>query len=851
MLRRGLRLACATSVAMATVALVPQLATVAHAAVGDITTYAGTGVNGYSGDGGAATNAQVRFPYGFATDAAGNVYFSDETLIRRVDPAGTITTFAGQSTNGFGGDGGPATSAYLSTPSSLAFDGAGNLYVSDNNNGRIRRITPAGIISTVAGGGTGSGNGVSATSVELAPRCVASDSAGTLYVCDVLTHSIRKVSGGIITTVAGTGTAGYSGDGGAATSAQLNIPSAALLDGAGNLIVADRNNHRIRKIATNGVITTIAGTGTAGTAGDGGPATSAQLYFPDDLARNSAGELFVAEASTHRIRKIATNVITRFAGTGTAGYSGDGGPATNAQLNQPYAVGVDASGNVLIGDSLNRRIRRVAATNSSTPVPATVTVSPGSQTKTTGQTATLTAHVTDASGAAIANTTVNFSRSGANPGTGSAVTNASGDATYNYSGGTAGTDTVTATAASSGANGSATVTWQSPPPAQPASVALSPSAQTRTVGQSATLTAHVTDVNGAPVAGAAVTFSRTGANSGNATTTTNASGDATHTYTGANAGADTVTATATSTGVNGQATVTWQPVVLPPTPAPSDSCDSGVNVVSGFVGDAYLKVRHRPSQSDPNALWICVAGERGGVHVGGLVTVDGVAPGQPVIVDQDAPSVLSCGDAVGNVRLQSGTVLGGQPYWLDVAPSPAGSGDIAWVCVRFTSTVGVRLRVSAGGLPGSTGFVPDTGAHAPAYTVPAWPASGPSAACLGAAGSTRYVDLTVGFDRVALYSWAESATRSHVCLRGGAYGGRLTLDTAASPGVSPVLTTRGDISACSFDIVTGTSPSYGVYISDPASLPDPPVSGCVTAGGVALGVTLGANGPATAAWLQD
>ncbi len=333
---------------------------------GIITTVAGNGIVGYSGDGGAATSAALRYPYGVAVDAAGNLYVADtgNQRIRRVTPGGIITTVAGNGIGGYSGDGGAATSTYLNSPASVAVDAAGNLYIADRDNSRIRRVTPGGTITTVTGNGTPgySGDGGSATSALLySPVGVAVDADGNLYIADTRNSRIRRVTpGGTITTVAGNGTVGYSGDGGAATSAQLFFPYGVAVDAAGNMYIGDNGNHRIRRVTPGGIITTVAGNGNGGYSGDGGAATSAQLELPFGVAVDAAGNLYVADAGNHRIRRVTPGgIITTVAGNWTGGYSGDGGAATSAQLFFPYGVAVDAAGNLYIADRDNNRIRRV------------------------------------------------------------------------------------------------------------------------------------------------------------------------------------------------------------------------------------------------------------------------------------------------------------------------------------------------------------------------------------------------------------------------------------------------------------------------------------------------------------
>ena len=279
---------------------------------------------------------------------------------------------------GFSGDGGPATSATLSFPHALALDGGGSLLVVDANNHRVRRVAAStGIITTVVGTGVAgfSGDGGPARSATLyRPTGLALDGGGNMLIADTDNHRIRLVnlSTGIITTLAGTGMGGFNGDGGPATSAWLYRPHGLALDGSGNLLVADRHNHRIRQIAVStGIITTIIGTGTVTVDGDGGPATSAALNLPQGVAFDGSGNLLVAEHSGHRIRRLAVDsgIISTLAGTGAAGFGGDGGPATSARLSTPTGLAVDSGGNVLIADHDNSRIRFVSAATQRTPLP--------------------------------------------------------------------------------------------------------------------------------------------------------------------------------------------------------------------------------------------------------------------------------------------------------------------------------------------------------------------------------------------------------------------------------------------------------------------------------------------------
>jgi PKD repeat protein len=327
-----------------------------------IITIAGTGVAGFSGDGGQATSTQLNFPLGVNVDTQGNVFVADTSnnRVRKIS-GGVITTIAGTGTAGFAGDGGQATSAQVNIPGGVAVDPQGNVYIADEDNHRVRKISTAGIITTIAGNGVAGylGDGGQATSAELNfPHGVTVDAQGNVFIVDTSNNRVRVVNtAGIITTVAGNGTAGFSGDGGQATSAELNFPRQVAVDAQGNLYIADTVNHRVRKVS-GGVITTFAGTGVAGFSGDGGAATSAQLNFPRGVALDATGNLYISEDNS-RIRKVTGGTITTIAGTGVAGFSGDGGQAVSAQLNFPWGLAVDASGNLYIGDYTNNRVREI------------------------------------------------------------------------------------------------------------------------------------------------------------------------------------------------------------------------------------------------------------------------------------------------------------------------------------------------------------------------------------------------------------------------------------------------------------------------------------------------------------
>ncbi|RAU81966.1 NHL domain-containing protein [Pontibacter arcticus] len=324
------------------------------------------GGGGAGADGSPATGAAISPPYGVAVDASGNIYFAEYQAhkIRKISTDGIISTIAGTGVNGSTGDGGQAVNAQISGPIGITLDNSGNIYFAEYQSNKIRKISTSGIITTVAGNGTAgfSGDGGPATSASLYyPWSVAVDAAGNLLITYYQNNRIRKVAtNGIISTFAGNGTAVSGGDGGPATSASFRNPTGISIGKSGAIYISEFGGHRIRKISTNGVISTVAGTGTAGFSGDGGPATSAAIASPYNLAVDGEENIYIADFSNHRIRKVTmAGTISTIAGSGTAGYEGDGGPAVNAKLNSPLDVAVDRNGHVFIADYANRRIRKV------------------------------------------------------------------------------------------------------------------------------------------------------------------------------------------------------------------------------------------------------------------------------------------------------------------------------------------------------------------------------------------------------------------------------------------------------------------------------------------------------------
>ena len=329
-----------------------------------IHTLAGSGLYGYAGDGGAGNAALLNTPMAVAIDPTGNVYLVDlyNARIRMVSSSGTISTVAGTGAIYYSGDGGAAQNAIMNGPLSVASSATGT-YIADTANQRVRQVSLSGTISTVAGNGTPGfgGDGSTATSAELLyPGAVAVDASGFLYIADTGNQRVRKVVNGNINTVAGTGTEGYSGDGGAANKATLNAPSGLVIDSAGDIYIADFGNNVVREVSAGGTITTVAGNGSQGYSGDGGLATAAQLSGPTGLALDSAGNLYIADSGNHVVRMVnSQGNISTYAGNGVLGYAGDGSLAINAQLSTPTGLAFDSSGNLYVSDSGLNVIRLV------------------------------------------------------------------------------------------------------------------------------------------------------------------------------------------------------------------------------------------------------------------------------------------------------------------------------------------------------------------------------------------------------------------------------------------------------------------------------------------------------------
>lgn len=336
-----------------------------------ISNAAGNGAAGFAGDSGKAVEAQINFPLGLAIDGSGNIYIADHFnhRIRKIAADGTITTVAGSDSIGSTGDDGPATSARLNYPSGIAVDGSGALYVTDTMNHVIRKVVVGGNITLFAGSRGVSGFRETDANNELldakdaemnAPTGIAIDASGNIYFCDTRNHRVRKIgTDGKIQTVAGNGEKGETGDGGKALEARLNSPTGVAVDAAGNIYIADQMNHRIRKVDKDGIISTVAGTGLPGYSGNGGLATRAKLFYPCCIALDKQGNLFIADRTNNRVRRVdaQTGTISLAAGTGRFGDDFDGRAAEQARLRFPMGLAADPQGRIYFSDNANSRVK--------------------------------------------------------------------------------------------------------------------------------------------------------------------------------------------------------------------------------------------------------------------------------------------------------------------------------------------------------------------------------------------------------------------------------------------------------------------------------------------------------------
>jgi trimeric autotransporter adhesin len=372
------------------------------------------------GDGGPATTAQFLNPTATAVDSSGNIYVADllDQRVRKIAANGTTTTVAGNGSPGYTGDSGPATSAQVLSPGGVAVDPFGSIFIADSGNNVIRRIAGNGNISTYAGTGVfnfGGDNGPASKAALANPNCVRSDAAGNIFFADVAAGRIRKINAtsGVITSVAGSNSTQI-GDNGAATAAGLSAPNCVFIDAANSLFIADSGNNRIRKVDTNGIITTVAGTGKSGFSGDGGAATSAMLNQPNDMVADSAGNLYISDTGNARIRKVTPNgIITTVAGDGGFGVTGDGSVATSAEIGEVQGLAIDASGAIYFSDSYNNRVRKLTLQTVAEP-DFTLTSDAAGKTVAAGSSTTFTLTLASLNGFAG---NVNFSATGMTSGT--------------------------------------------------------------------------------------------------------------------------------------------------------------------------------------------------------------------------------------------------------------------------------------------------------------------------------------------------------------------------------------------------------------------------------------------------
>ncbi len=668
----------------------------------DINTIGGDGIQGFSGNGGQATSAELSGPGGnLVADRSGNIYFGDQTnaMIRMITSAGIISTIAGNGITGYSGDGGPALNAEFSQPTTITFDSAQNMYVVDTYNNVIRKVNTSGIISTFAGNGImgNTGDGSLATAAELNwPSSVIADDTGNIYIADSWNNVIRKVNtSGVIRLFAGNFTAGYSGDGGTARGAELNKPFRIIFDRNWNMYVADAFNNRIREVSASGTITTIAGNGIGNFSGDGGQATSAEINSPYGVCADFSGNIYIADASNERIREVNTSgVISTFAGNGAAAFGGDGGPATVAEINFPTGVSTDYQNNIYINDYNNNRLRKI--TLSTLSVLANTTINPGCNGGSNGS-----ASVTTSGGTAPY--TYSWSPNGGSSSTASTLS--------------AGIYTITVTD-NSGLTNSATVTITQPTPL------------------AFTTSTNVTNCYGSSNGSATVVVS---GGTGAYTYSWVPSGQLTPTATGLSAGIYTVLITdangckdSTIASISQPATLAASPGVLSNT-CYGTSSGSAIVSVSGGTG-AYTYVWTPSAQTTNNATGLSAGAytitvtDANGCTVISIATITQAAQ---LFSSATGPSVCS-----GQTDTLTSSESGGtEPY--TYAWSPSGGNAATGFVVPVTSTTYTLSVTDANGCATSA-FVAIIVAPSPAASFYASPDT------LIGGGTVSFVNLTTG-----------------------------------------------------------------------------------------------------------